>query len=181
MRSNLLFYLLMLLALKSCGQISDPLRNKIVLNDEINEVSDLISNLESLLRKLSENQVVSSSVDNEGYLYVNSKKLGLIKGALLDSAIRNDSIFSAFTKNDYDRFITITIYLLKNHIGYSMRDNASGLFVHGYRETEENSYSDVRNIMVNVDTTSAKFHKIYQILDRKENMVLVAPADAKIH
>lgn len=55
------------------------------------------------------------------------------------------------------------------------------MFVNEYKRTEENVYNDIREIMVNIDTTSSRFMNQYQILDRKENLVLVAPLDADIH
>ncbi|NBW35358.1 MAG: hypothetical protein EBR30_10140 [Cytophagia bacterium] len=178
---SLCFYLFaFVIAVNSCSQISEPLRNKISFNDETSQVLDSIYIMEELLRKLPKGEVISSFVDNDGYLFVNAKKIGLMKNALTNSLIRNDSIFVNFTDKDYKRFISITTYLLRNQIGYSMKNNLSGLFVHGYRETSENTYNDVREIMIYVDTTSKNFKNYYQILDSKENMVLVAPLAVKI-
>lgn len=164
----------------SCGQIPDPLRNRIELTDEIRVVSDSLICYESLLKKLPDNGILNAFVDHDGYLYVNEKKLVPLKEALNNSSVKADSVFSNFSDNDYERFIGLTIFLLRNHLSLSMRDNRSGYFVHAYRQTLENSYVDIRDIMVNVDTTSPKFVKQYQILDQKENMILVAPIDVDV-
>lgn len=180
MHSNLLFCLSVAFALTSCGQITDPVRTKIALTDEIHQVADSITYLESLLNKLPTDPLQGSFLDNEGYLYVNTKKIGLLKNALSDSTIRNNPVFKDFSDNDFKRFISITVFLLKNHIDASGKDNTTGLFTHQYRKTEEYVYVDMRDILVNVDTTSKIFIEHYQILDRKDNMVLVAPVDIKI-
>jgi len=179
MRSNLLF-LLLAFALTSCGQISDPLRNKIELVDEVHQVADSIINLESLLKKLPADPMLGSFLDDEGYLYVNTEKIGLLKKALSDSTFRSNAVFKDFNDKDFNKFISITIFLLKNHIDGSRKNNVSGLFTHQYRQTEENVYDDLRYILVGVDTTSKTFMKYYQILDRKDNMVLVAPIEVKV-
>jgi hypothetical protein len=164
----------------SCGQISEPLRNKIEFEDHINSVADSLFDMETLLKKLPTGDVLSTFTDKSGILFVNGRKLGPLNGAIDDLTIRQDSVFKQFTNEDYIQFVTLSIYLLKNHIGYSMRDNVSGFFVHGYRETDENSYNDMREVMINVDTTSDRFVKRYQILDRSENITLVAPIDANV-
>lgn len=176
------FFVCCLLAfwISSCSQVPDPLRNKIEFNAETYQVADSLLRMEELLRKLSPSQVLSSSTDIDGYLFVNGKKMGLLEFATKDSLTRNDPVFKNLLEEDYSEFISLSIFLLKNNIGYSMRDNLSGVFVHGYRETSENSYNDVREIIVNVDVTSVNFLKRYQILDQKENLVLVAPIDAKV-
>lgn len=171
----------MAIVVVSCGQIQDPLRNKIVLIDEINQVSDSILNIQLLLDKLPKDPIIGSFIDREGHLYVNTKKVGLLKEALNDPSIRSDSVFENFSNDDFTRFISITVFLLQNHIYGSRKDNLSGMFVHEYRRTEENVYTDIRDIMVNIDTTSSRFMNQYQILDKKENLVLVAPLDADIH
>src|SRR5262245_48763259 len=132
--------------LTSCGQISDPLRNKIKFPDKVNQVADSVIAMEELLVKLPPGQILSSTTDFEGFLIVNGKRLGLLQSAINDSLTRNDPIFSNFTNSDFSKFISISLFLLRNNIGYSMRDNASGLFVHGYREIVENSYNDMREI-----------------------------------
>jgi hypothetical protein len=137
--------------------------------------------LEELLARLPKQEVLSSFTDEEGYLFVNGKKIGILSDALNDSTVRRDSVFAGFTDSEFQGFISISIYLLKNHIGYSMRDNLSGLFLHGYRETEDNSYNSMREIIVNVDTTSTIFVKRYQVVDRKNNVILVTPIDAEVH
>ncbi len=180
MRYNLLFYL-MAVVVVSCSQIRDPLRNKIVFRDEINQVSDSILNIQLLLDKLPKDPVINCFIDREGYLYVNNKKVGFLKEALNDPSVRSDSVFKNFSNDDFTRFISITVFLLQNHIDASRKDIVSGMFVHGYRRTEENVYNDVREIMVNIDTTSSGFMNQNQILDRTENLVLVAPLDADIH
>lgn len=181
MRLNFFFYCFITLAISSCGQIPDPLRNNIEFADNINQVADSILRMEDLLKKTPKQPVLSSFTDNEGFLFVNGKRLGLLKNAVNDSSIRSAPVFIKFSNDDYVKFISISIFLLKNYIGYSMRDNVSGLFVHGYRETKENSYDDMREIMVGVDTTAPVFVKRYQILDRKENVILVAPIDARVY
>jgi len=180
MRLNLLPYLMMVFALTSCRQIPDPMRNNIVLTDEIHQVADSIAHLESLLKKLPEDPMMGSFLDDEGNLYVNTEKVGLLKNALSDSTIRGNPVFKNFSDSDFKQFISITVFLLRNHIDASRKNNVSGLFTHEYRRTDENVYNDIRDIMVDVDTTSKPFTKHYQILDRKDNMVLVAPIEVKV-
>src|SRR5688572_8354688 len=120
MRINFLIYCLITLAFTSCGQIPDPLRNKIELNNDINQVADSILRMQELLKKLPKDQILSSFTDREGFLFVNGKKLGLLKDAMSDSSIRKNPVFIYFTDDHFANFISISIFLLKNHIGYSM-------------------------------------------------------------
>jgi hypothetical protein len=180
MRFDILLLSCLIFALTSCGQIPDPLRNKIDLRAEIGDVADSIIYIEALIKKLPASSIVGSFMDDDGYLYVNSKKIGLLENALADTSMINNVVFRNLSQHDYQKFISITIFLLKNHIDASGIDNITGLFTHQYRITEEYAYRDLRYIMVNVDTTSRKFNEHYQILDRRENMMLVAPIDIKV-
>jgi len=168
------------LALTSCGQIPDPLRNKINFRDEISNVADSITYMELLIKKLPAKSIVGSFLDDDGYLYVNSEKIGSLKHALSDSSMMHNAVFKDFSKDEYQKFISITIFLLKNYIDASGIDNITGLFTHEYRRTEEYTYRDLRYIMVNVDTTSQNFFEHYQVIDSKENVFLVAPIDTKV-
>jgi len=164
----------------SCGQMSDPLRNKIDFPDNINQVSDSIKLMESLFKKIPQHERINYFIDSEGNLYVNNKKLGALNEAFNNSSIRDDSVFLDFSDMEYQKFISIIVFLLKNNIDASVKDNTSGFFAFEYRKTPEYTYNDLRDIIIDVDTTAPLFVKRFQILDRKGNMILVAPIDVKI-
>jgi hypothetical protein len=95
--SHNVFLCIFLLAFTSCTRVEDPLRNKISFTDEPIHVLDSIVKMERLLKQLPKSQVINSFVDNEGYLFVNNKKVGLLKDALSVSSIRRESVFVNFT------------------------------------------------------------------------------------
>lgn len=174
--------LIIFLGCISCNQ-EIPLRNKIIFQDSVMLVADSIAKMEKLLYKLPENERVNYFMDNKGNLFINNKKLGTLKGAINNSRIRSDESFKNFTSQEIDEFFNLMVYLLRNHIDGAVMELSVGKFVYGYRQTKENKFNDVREIIFmqdEADINSAEFYKTYQLLDKKNSLVLVAPASAKI-
>jgi len=174
---KIIYALLLIVTMNSCRRRTDPVRDVIELPSGVTQVADSISYLETLATKLPPTQVLGSFLDNEGYLYVNTEKIGLLEKASRDSTIRNSPVFGGFSDDDYHRFILITKFLQKNHIDGWMRDNASGLFIYEYRSITLHEFNDLRYVMLNVDTTSKVFQSNYRILDRSGKLVLVIPVN----
>lgn len=160
-----------------------PYRNQFVFEDNSQEVSRKVAEMESLMEKILKTGTHNYFIDNKGYLYLGSEKIAPIKGAINNPEVRTDFTFKNFTDKEFRSFFYLMAYLTKNHISSSYRDKTIGRFVFTYRKIPDESYNDVREIMVvhnEQDTTNSNFKEAYQILDRRENMVLLAPSDAVI-
>ena len=167
-------------ALSSCQRI-DPARNKIVFNDKFEVVQDSLIRMQALLKKLPKTFRINYFVDQQGYLYVNNTKLGLLKGAINSPLIRKDMSFEKFTDKEFKSFFWLMSFLVKNHISSSSFEPSIQSFVFDYRETVEGRYTDIRDIVVNTDKNFDNTIKdSYQIIDQVGRLKLLARHDVKI-
>jgi hypothetical protein len=160
-----------------------PLRNKIVFEDKIEAVADSMERMHFLLEKIPITGRVNYFMDREGNLYISNEKIGSLKGAINNPTIREDVAFEKFTNQEINDFFNIMAFLYKNHIDAANLQNQVGEFLFTYRRTDENTFDDLREIMIvnsYQDTVSSGFKRTYQVLDKKSNLLLVAPKSAKV-
>jgi len=162
----------------------EPLRNKIVFEDDVNVVLDSLQKMNELMEKMPTNtRMVNYFMDREGYLYLGAEKIALLKGAINKPKVREDMAFENFTDKEINEFFYLMAFLLKNHVDAANLEKPIDKFLFSYRRTDENSYNDLRDIMIvgsPYDTTTRYFKETYQVLDENLNLVLVAPSDASI-
>lgn len=183
MKKIYLLSIAIILCYSGCSQIRDPLRNRMAFQDELLEVEKAISGMEELLYKLTASERINYFMDIEGDLFINNRKLGSLEGAINDPVFRGNKSFRNFTEEEIDRFFELMVFLYKNHIDGAVMELSINKFVFTYRQTLENRYDDLREIIISnklQDTLSSNFRGTYQVLDSEGNLVLMAPSDAVI-
>ena len=117
-------------------------RDRIVFNDPIESVQDSIIVMNQLMDKIPANYVKNYYFDDEGYLYINSKKLLLKKSNIYDTkCIDTCKVFENFKPQEIKRFISIAIFLEGNFFD-GHRDKA-----YDYRRLIDGEYDDSRSIV----------------------------------
>lgn len=169
------------ITLCSCGQNQSSVRNKIFVKNNVYELADSLAVIGSLLQRLPKDEMINYFLDLDGNLYVNNRKLGPLKGAEKNMEIRQNSLFNTFSELEFQRFISLIKYMLGNNIDSSRKDNVTGTIIHEYRRTSENSFDDVREIIIDADTLSTSFKKAFQVIDKKGRLTLVVPYDVRIN
>lgn len=160
-----------------------PLRNKIIFEDKVEKVADSLERMHSLLEKFPITRRVNYFMDREGNLFISNENIGPLKGAINNPRTRNDIAFEKFTDKEINEFFELMSFLYGNHIDAATLQKPIGKFLFKYRRTEENKYNDLREVMIiksPKDTLLKEFKKSYKILDKKTNLILVAPKDAEV-
>lgn len=159
----------------------NPIRDQIVFEDNFKSLSDSLAKMDLLLQKFpTRTRMVNYFLDREGYLYLGAEKIALLKDAINNPKVRRDRFFESFSDNEIDDFFYLLTYLLKNNIDAANLEKPMGKFLFNYRRTEENTLSDIREIMVirnSQDTLNSFFRETFQILDRKSNLILLTPKE----
>lgn len=168
------------LVLTMCRRASDPLRDSLSFDVTCESIRHSLLLIEDFLEKIPKNEVYSCSLDDSKRLFMNGQNLGLVTDSISRNEIRNHYLFSSFSDQEYNEFLSTLGFLYENNIDYSLKDNLSGFYVHGYRQTDENSFEDLRKIIVSVDTNSHSLKSYYRVLDNKCGMVLVMPIDSGV-
>jgi len=162
----------------------NPVRNQIVFEENIESVADSLGKMNRLLHKFpTRTRRVNYFMDREGYLYLGAQKIAPLKGAINNPKVRDDMFFENFTDDEITQFFYLMAYLLKNNIDASNLEKPIGKYLFNYWRTEENRFNDMREIMIvesSRDTLNSYFKETFQILDRKSNLVLIAPRKAEI-
>ncbi len=162
----------------------NPLRNMIVFENDIEFVADSLAKMNRLLRKLpTTTNRVNYFMDKDGYLYLGAERVALLKGAINNPKVRNDMFLEEFTDKEIDQFFYLMAYLFRNNVDAANLEKPIGNFLFNYRRTDENTSNDLREIMIvrnSQDTLSSYFEETFQILDRKLNLVLLAPRNAQV-
>lgn len=158
-------------------------RDQLIFETQNKEVAIKINEMETLMLKMLKTGSHNYFIDNDGYLYLGSEKVAPLEGAINNSKVRNDLAFRQFTDEEFKKFFYLMRYLIDNHFDSSYRNKVIERFVFSYRSIPDMGYNNIRSIMIvhrAQDTLSSIFKHNYQILDRKLNLVLIAPSDAKI-
>lgn len=165
-------------------QRTDPIRNKIVFNDLVANVQDSIAALYPIMDKLVyEPNQMNFFTDHDGYFYINSYRVG--KESLLNKPdeLANMSAFASLSVSEVKEFARLQAYLRRNNI---TSFGITALDGHTFTYLDPVSYNDYRDITLLTDSTDSSytpgdtFRVQYQILDRKKDLLLLAPVDAKI-
>ena len=157
----------------------NPMRNQIVFAENIKSVTDSLFKMNELLHKFpTRTRMVNYFMDHKGYLYLGAERIAPLKGAINNPKVRNDMFFENFTDDEITEFFYLIAYLRMNNIDASYLEKPLGKYLYDYRRTDENRFIDMREIMIvesSSDTLNSYFKETFQILDRKSNLVLVAP------
>lgn len=151
-------------------------RNKIIVKDNFDSVQNALFQMEALIKKLPLNDVnVNYSVrDNE----INVNK----------APGRGDSVqyytnksLQRFTSDERKQFIKLAKYLQQNFITGGYLHYNSQVCTFEYRHKDSDGFNEVRDIAFLKDQDSLALKNEYKILDKKGQLLLLAPKEAKIY
>ncbi|WP_276374885.1 hypothetical protein [Chryseolinea sp. H1M3-3] len=174
--------LVYVLIVESCAKNSEN-RNEIVFNNSVAMVQDSVKLMGHLLDQINDAEVKNFFFDNEEYLFINNKKIGRM--AIGDKISFIDTVKNVTGLNEIEsfKFVSLALFLKNNFISGCFKHRIFGIYLYNYKVTLENAYEDQRYIMVVEESTKkikGSYVESYQIVDRKEDLLLIAPADIKI-
>ena len=148
-------------------------RDKISFNAPVRVLEDSIKVMNSILSPYSE---FNYYLDDRNVLYMATQKVGKIDSSFL---AQTNSTTSKYTAND-KRFFSIISFLKANEINSCYRERQLGVIVYDFKATKDDDFTDIRLVIIDdnqIDTKSVWFKKLYNILDKKEDLLLIAPID----
>jgi hypothetical protein len=176
---GLIFYFLFL---GSCSSQSE-VRNTISFKDSVTTVQDSIKLMTSYLDRIKDADVKNLFFDHDDYLYINNVKIARMSiGDRIDFL---DSVqhVTGLSKSDSYKLVSLALFLKDNNISACFKHHFFGEYFYEYRPTLENDYEDIRYILIYDESLKdLKGSDVisYQLLDRKQDLLLIAPADIKI-
>lgn len=156
-----------------CSDINK--RDKISFKAPLSEIEDSIKVMNTLLNSYRE---VSYYIDDANILLIGTNEVGKIDSSFLAQIRLNPS---NYTNMDV-RIFTIILFLKNNEINSCFKHRELGVIVYDYKPTKEDSFEDVRYIVLNdgrLDINSSVFKNSQYILDKKGKLFLIAPIDRK--
>jgi hypothetical protein len=166
-----LFQLLFVLCICviACSDLKE--RDTISFKVPISTIADSIIVMNSLLNSYNE---VNYYIDDDNMLLIGTKEVGRVDSVFLSKLKLNPL---NYTNTDI-RFFSIILYLKNNEINSCFRHRDLGVIVYDYKPTKDDKFEDVRYIILDdgqLDTNSSKFKNSQYVLDRKNNLILIAP------
>lgn len=165
----------------SCRHSSSK-RDAITFKDSIGEVINNLKQFDSFLNMLPEPQVGYGrdvSFKND-ILIINAIEIGKI-----DSLEKTTSpMISMFDLNQKKRFVFLIKKLKSYCITGAFKPFHSHIWFHTYRDLYDMDFDDTRSIVIvntSKDTSNYNFTRENQILDRKDQLVLIAPKTAAVY
>jgi hypothetical protein len=145
--------------------------DELVFKDNFDEVSISVIEMEELLRKFPDTNMINYFVDNEGFLYLNNARIASIKNAQDNPKVRRDMVFEKLSGDEIDRFFALLHHLRQNEITSCHKEKVFDNFLFGFKEHE--SLNDIMVVDQVADTTDAFFVDNFKILDRRGSLILV--------
>ncbi|NUY80278.1 hypothetical protein HUK80_05165 [Flavobacterium sp. MAH-1] len=152
-------------------------RNTIVLKDDVLSVEKAMSQMTDLMAILPERRDANKNyiVKANDSIFVNEEPVGTIK------RLESNDVISVFSERQKRDFVRLAAYLKRNHMASCYLEFGTKRYLFPYRKLEDYGYNDFRDLMLvteNRDENPATI--LFQVLDRRSNIVLLAPADAEI-
>lgn len=169
-------YLLQLLLalciyLTGCNDANE--KNTISFKVSNSLIADSIKVMNSLLSSYNE---VNYYIDDANILIIGTKEVGRVDSEFV-SKLRLNPL--NYTNTDI-RFFSIILFLKENEINSCFRHRDLGVIVYDYKPTKDDEFEDVRYIILDdgqLDTNSYGFKNSQHVLDRKDNLILIAPIE----
>src|SRR5690606_19729709 len=111
-------------------------------------------------------------------LLIGTKEVGVVDSVFLSKLKLNPLNYS----NTDIRFFSIILFLKYNEINSCFRHRDLGVIVYDYKPTKDDRFEDVRYIVLDdgqLDPSSSRFKNSQYVLDRKDNLLLIAPVCRK--
>lgn len=169
MRYLLLFVLC--ICISGCSNTNE--RNTISFKVSLSTIADSIKVMNSLLSAYNE---VNYYIDDANMLLIGTKEIGKVDSVFLSTLKLNPLNYS----NTDIRIFSIILFLKNNEINSCFRHRDLGVIVYDYKPTKDDRFEDVRYIVIDdgqLDTNSSRFKNSQYVLDRKDNLLLIAPVE----
>lgn len=164
----------------SCEKIVNPKeRNRLIFTDNLESVADSLSVLNDMLLVTNKHFYIYAIV--EDYLYVTDTNENAVRvGLLSDSLISKSESLSFISTLDRKRFIGLVAFLKRNYL--SRCDIEGGQPVYMYRNNIHmaESQTDLFRFVCLFQPDQTIDSSLYKILDKHENLYLLADKDARI-
>ena len=188
---RVLVLLLTVNCLCSCVNLDNPQeRNELVFNDRISSIADSINVMNEILLK-SKKGIYTYGVDvdmnnlnrneNEFFLYIMDRSRSVQKvGIITDTLLYKSQWLQFLDDSDKKRFIDLVLYLNKNHLSGCYIDPKKVYY--GYRDNiyMADRQTDLCRTVVYAKSEQEIDVNCYKILDKCNNLYLLADKDAKI-
>lgn len=169
-----LFQLLLALCICVAGCRNINERDTILFKASLSEVTDSIKVMNSLLSSYKE---FNYYVDDANKLLIGTKEVGKIDSVFLSKLKLKQS---NYTNTDI-RIFAIILFLKSNEIKSCYRDRDLGVIVYDYKPTDDwDEFEDIRYIVLDdgqLDINSSQFKNSYKVLDKDNNLLLIAPVE----
>lgn len=156
-------------------------KRQIVFEDSAKSVQDSMIVLQKICESVNDKDFINCiiiPIDGDTTFTFNTVSLGSFK-----SVSPSDTAFKNMERADAVKLLSIMTFLSRNHITGIYHDTAIGLWVYPYgTDFYDRNINYIRNLYIwnePKDTLSPSFEYYYKILDRKENIVLLAPNDVR--
>jgi hypothetical protein len=181
MNKHLLFLLAGILLVSCSNPANNPIRQKIEFNQPVSTVADSIRaiyvSIDSLPFKLKTNEyyyVIRNDDVNIDQKYICKTN------DLFNLDYKKISVFNNSNQANYKHFVNLMLFLKSNYINAVYLDHVTGVKMCDYRQLFRpsivGSWTDERQLafMEDISDTIA-LQKEYNILDRKDKLILLAP------
>jgi hypothetical protein len=148
-------------------------RDTISFKDRLSDIEDSIKVMNNLLNPYQE---VNYYIDDENILSFGTKEVGKIDSSSLDHLKKDPS---KYTNKDI-RIFAIILFLKRNDINSCFRHRTLDKIVYDYKPTKDDRFEDVRYIIFDdgqIDSNG--FRNSHKILDKKNNLILIAPIERR--
>lgn len=171
----ILFLLFPILVLFGCNSGRDVIQ----FSDSTESVSDSLRAMKSLMIEISKTKSGYSKYgfDSHGFLYINDRKP-------IDVFSLSESVDKIFKTEKYcqleKRMVILALFLNSNYISGGYMDKTWGDYLFEYRPTKENSYYNLRYLVLcsDIDIEMPKNPKErFVLLDRVGEISLVQPVE----
>jgi hypothetical protein len=168
-----LFQLLFVLCICITGCSNTNERDTISFKVPLSTIADSIKVMNSLLSSYNE---VNYYIDDANVLLIGTKEVGKVDSVFLSKLKLNPL---NYTNTDI-RIFSIILFLKYNEINSCFRRRDLGVIVYDYKPTKDDKFEDVRYIVLDdglLDANSSRFKNSQYVLDRKDNLLLIAPVE----
>lgn len=166
-----------------CCTSSSNDRNRIVFKDSIDEVQDSLRLINTLLNKANEAEVKNVFFDGNNFIYVNNVKVAPMSVGDKIDFLGKVAQITGLSLSESFKLVSLARFLRDNYVSGCFKHRLFGIYFFNYRRTFENVFEDQRYILVfdqNTRRTKGSFIESYQLIDRKGDLVLLAPAGVKL-
>ncbi len=182
-RIQKIIILVWILGLYSCTSINNPKdRNTLVFNDNIDSVIQSIEKLNKIITASGRKFYVYAVEDN--HLYVEDgirSSVARNLGNLNDSLVFSNISLHFIRDEDSRDFVRLVAYLYKNHIDRC--DVVNNRCIYSYRSElyMADRQKDLMRYIVLSDTINGFDSNRFKVLERHNNLSLLADKDARIY